>query len=139
MTGILAALGRERLARFFFVGALSSLVDIGLLWFFCEFMGIWYVPAAGLSYSAGILVSYILNKFLTFHDHTCAYLQQLATFAAISVSCLILNVGIIWLLVEVASLNYLVAKVIATACVFSWNYYGQSRITFRGSGTGASP
>jgi putative flippase GtrA len=133
MTGILSAFRQEHLIWFVFVGAASSLVDIGLLWYFCEYLGIWYVMAACLSYSAGIVVSYTLNKFLTFHDHACDYLQQFATFAAISASCLIVNVGIIWLLVEAASLNYLVAKVIATICAFFWNYYGQSRITFRGS------
>ena len=129
--GILSAFRQEHLIWFFFVGAVASLVDIGLLYSLCDGLGIWYVPATALSYSAGILVSYILNKFLTFHDHSCGYLQQLATFATISVSCLIMNVGIIWLLVEAASLNYLIAKVIATACAFFWNYYGQSRITFR--------
>ncbi|HEX3002258.1 MAG TPA: GtrA family protein [Methanoregula sp.] len=91
------------------------------------------LPAAVLSCSVGTLVSYTLNKLLTFHDHACDYLQQFATFAAISVSCLILNVGIIWLLVESVSANYLVAKVIATACAFFWNNLGQSRITFRGN------
>jgi len=139
MTGLLAEFGRERVIWFLFVGAIASLVDIGLLYFLCDGRGIWYVPAAVLSYSVGILVSYILNKSLTFHDHSCGYLQQFATFAAISVSCLIMNVGIIWLLVEAASLNYLIAKVIATACAFFWNYFGQSRITFRVGGRGYPP
>jgi dolichol-phosphate mannosyltransferase len=131
VSDLITAFGREHLVWFFFVGAVSSLVDIALLYYFCESLGIWYVPAAVLSYSAGILVSYRLNKFLTFHDHTRDYLHQFATFAAISISCLLVNVVIIWLLVEIASLNYLAAKVIATICAFFWNYYGQSRITFR--------
>lgn len=139
MKEVLAAFGREHLVWFFFVGAVASLVDIGLLYCLCEYLGMWYVPAAALSYSVGILVSYTLNKFLTFHDNACNYLRQFATFAAISVSCLLVNVCIIWLLVETFSLNYLVAKVFATVCAFFWNYYGQSRITFRENEAGASP
>jgi len=133
MTGILTAFRQEHIIWFFFVGAVSSLVDIGILYYLCEYQGMWYVPAACLSYSVGILVSYTLNKFLTFQDHTCHYLQQFTTFAVISVSCLMMNTCIIWLLVEFVALNYLVAKVIATVCAFFWNYIGQSRITFRGS------
>lgn len=120
------------LVWFFFVGVVSSLVDIGLLWYLCESWGIWYIPAAIVSYGCGILVSYCLNKFLTFHDRTRDYLSQFTTFAVISISCLLVNVCIIWLLVELAVFNYLVAKAIATACAFFWSYYGQSRFTFRG-------
>jgi putative flippase GtrA len=132
MTGWSAAFGREHLLWFIFVGAISSLVDIGLLYYLCEYGGIWYIPAAAASYCCGILVSYGLNKYLTFHDRTRNYLTQFTTFAVISISCLMVNICIIWLAVELASLNYLVAKVIATFCAFFWNYYGQSRITFRG-------
>lgn len=132
MAGWFAAFSREHLFWFFFVGVLSSLVDIGLLYCLCEYGEIWYIPAAVVSYSTGILVSYGLNKYLTFHDETRNYLSQFSTFAAISISCLMMNVCIIWLAVELAALNYLVAKVIATVCAFFWNYFGQSRITFKG-------
>jgi putative flippase GtrA len=131
MTHLLAAFGRKHVLWFFFVGVVSSLVDIGVLYALCEYGGMWYVPAAGFSYCCGILVSYSLNKILTFHDRTRNYLSQFTTFAAISLSCLMVNVTIIWVLVELAVLNYLAAKVIATVCAFFWNYYGQSRFTFR--------
>jgi dolichol-phosphate mannosyltransferase len=131
MTSLLAAFGREHVLWFFFVGAIASFIDISLLYCLCEYGGIWYVPAAIISYCTGIVVSYSLNKVLTFHDGTRDYLVQFTTFSVISFSCLLVNVCIIWLLVELLSLNYLVAKVIATACAFFWNYYGQSRITFR--------
>jgi putative flippase GtrA len=132
VTGRFAALGREHLFWFLLVGVISSLVDLGLLYYLCEYWGIWYIPAAVASYCCGILVSYSLNKYLTFRDRTRNNLLQFTTFAAISVSCLMVNICIIWLAVELASLNYLVAKMIAMVCAFFWNYYGQSRITFRG-------
>jgi|WetSurMetagenome_2_1015567.scaffolds.fasta_scaffold165570_3 putative flippase GtrA len=130
LNGLLSAFGREHLLWFLFAGVVSSLVDIGLLFFFCEYLGVWYLSAAAVSYCCGILVSYCLNKSLTFHDERRNYLMQFSTFAAISFSCLLVNLCIIWLAVEFAGVNYLVAKVIATGCAFFWNYYGQSRITF---------
>ena len=131
MTGWFAALCREHFLWFCFVGVISSLVDIGLLYYLCEYGGMGYIGAAILSYCTGILVSYSLNKILTFHDRTRNYLSQFTTFAAISLSCLMVNVTIIWILVEQASFNYMAAKVLATTCAFFWNYYGQSRFTFR--------
>jgi putative flippase GtrA len=132
LTRLFVAFGREHLLWFVFVGAIASILDIGILYYLCEYQGIWYIPAATFSYCSGIVISYCLNKYFTFHDRAKNYLRQFTTFAVISVSCLMVNICIIWLLVEMVSANYLAAKVVATACAFFWNYYGQSRITFRG-------
>lgn len=130
---------RGHMPWFLFVGIVSSLVDIGLLYSLCEFGGLGYLTAATLSYCTGILVSYSLNKILTFHDRSKDYLVQFTSFAAISFSCLLVNITIIWLLVEMAAFNYLVAKIVATVAAFFWNYYGQSRFTFRAEGYDPRP
>jgi putative flippase GtrA len=130
-----AVANRDRILWFLGIGTLASLADIGLLWIFCELFGIWYLSAAVLSYCCGILISYLLNKGLTFHDRDRHYIRQLSTFAAISFSCLLMNIVIIWLLVTIFSWNYLGAKILATVCAVFWNYYGQSTITFGSSQT----
>ena len=57
---------RSRIIPFFFVGALSSLVDIGLMYYFTTYLGIWYLYSATLSYCCGIVVNYLVNKYFTF-------------------------------------------------------------------------
>jgi len=131
MPDLFAALRREHIIWFMVVGGISSFVDIGLLYYLCEYAGIWYIPAAVLSYCTGIVVSYSLNKILTFHDRNRHYLSQFTAFAAISLSCLVLNITVMGLLVELASFTYMAAKIIATVFAFFWNYYGQSRFTFQ--------
>ena len=122
---------RHRIFGFLLIGILSSAIDIGLLWYLTGFIGIWYLASAGISYCCGTLVSYSLNKHLTFHDASGNYVTQFVTFAAISVSCLMMNLGIIWLLVGIFAVGYLSAKILATAVAFFWNYHGQRTITFR--------
>lgn len=121
----------EKMVGFFLIGVVTSLIDIGLLYFFCTSLGIWYLPAAAASYCCGIVASYILNKYLNFHDRDRHYLVQFSTFTAIAVSCLLVNLCVIWMAVELFSLDYLTGKVIATICAFFWNYHGQKRYTFR--------
>jgi len=125
-----ARICNEKIVGFFLVGIVSSLIDIGLLVLLCSYLGIWYLPAAAVSYCCGIVFSYLLNKYFNFHDPDRHYLVQFTTFAAISVSCLLVNLCIIWLCVEVFSLDYLTAKVVATFCAFFWNYHGQRQYTF---------
>jgi putative flippase GtrA len=121
-----------KITRFFCIGIVSSLVDIGLLYGFTTFLGIWYLVSATCSFCCGTVVSYGLNRHFTFHDTNRYYFAQLSTFAVVSLSCLVVNVALIWLFVEIFLLNYLTAKIIATVIVFFWSYYGQSRITFCG-------
>jgi len=123
--------GHERMIGFLLIGALASAIDIGLLYYLTEFAGIWYIASATLSYCCGTIVSYGMNKYLNFHDGSRQYLSQFMTFAAISVSCLMMNLGIIWLAVEIFSIGYISAKILATLFAFFWNYHGQKTITFR--------
>jgi putative flippase GtrA len=121
----------EKILWFLLIGALSSLIDLGLLYYFTSYLGVWYIVSASASYCCGIFVSYSLNKYLTFHDTTKDYFTQFSTFAAVSISCLVMNLCIIWLMVELLSVHYLLAKVCGISAGFLWNYYGQSAITFR--------
>jgi putative flippase GtrA len=130
-TALVTFLNREKILAFFLIGIISSLLDIGLLYYFTGYLGVWYLLSAFVSYCCGTVVSYCLNKYLTFHNTSRHYLVQFTTFAVIAASGLMVTIGIIWMTVELLALNYLTAKIIAVVCAFFWNYYGQSRITFR--------
>jgi putative flippase GtrA len=121
----------EKIVWFFIIGVLASLVDLSLIYYCTSVLGIWYLASASVSYCCGIVISYSLNKYLTFHDHNHDYIIQFSTFAAVSISCLILNLCIMWLMVELLSVHYLLAKICGISVGFLWNYYGQSTITFR--------
>lgn len=133
-TAVAGNIHSRRIIPFFFVGALSSLVDIGLMYVFTTYAGIWYLCSAALSYCCGIVVNYLANKYITFHDPSPSTAAQFATFAAISVSCLVVNLGVVWLAVTFLSFTPLAAKIVATGCAFLWSYHGQSRFTFREKG-----
>jgi len=127
---VLAGISRTPLIPFFLVGICSSLVDIGGMYLLISLLGMWYLPASVCSYSCGIVFSYFSNRNLTFHDSGRATSAQFAVFAAVSLSCLIVNTGIVWISVSVLSLVPLTGKIVATCAAFFWNYHGQRRFTF---------
>jgi len=132
MTGseILAVLNREKITGFFLIGCFSTLIDIGLLYVFTEYAGLWYIYSATVSYTCGMAVNFILNKYLNFRDTNRNYLRQFLFFALVSMSSLALTLGVLYLAVEICSLNYILGKILAVIIAFFWNYLGQSRITF---------
>jgi len=127
----LMTIANSRIVSFLFIGILSSLLDIGIMYYCITYFGIWYLFASAFSYICGIVFSYTANRCITFHDTSKKYLTQFATFVTIAISCLIVNLGIMWLVVTYLSLAPVPAKIIATCCAFIWSYYGQSRITFK--------
>jgi putative flippase GtrA len=56
---------RTQLVRFAAVGALSALVDFGVLWALMRF-GFGYVAAKAVSFVAGTTTAYLLNRRWTF-------------------------------------------------------------------------
>jgi len=122
----------DRFIRFLASGIVATSVDVGLLFVLTGYFGIWYLSSATASYCCGVLVSYWLNKTITFHDTRIAFFRQFFLFAVISGCSLLLNLLILYVLVNFFILNYLVAKGFAIGVTFLWNYVGQSQVTFRG-------
>lgn len=124
----------RRLVGFCLIGVFSTVIDIGLLFILTAYFGMWYIAAAAGSYCCGTIVSYSLNKYLTFQDDSKNIVVQFSSFATISSGCLLLTIGIIWFAVEHLHFGYLPAKLSAVTGVFLLNYFGQSRVTFREGG-----
>ena len=130
-SNILAMLNKEKIVGFFLIGLFSTLIDVGLLYFFTEYFGIWYIYSATVSYTCGMVANFLLNKYLNFRDPSRNYPRQFFSFALISLSSLALTLGVLYVAVEIFSINYLLGKIIAVIIAFFLNYFGQSRITFR--------
>ena len=128
---ILALLYEEKIVGFFLIGLCSTLIDIGLLYLLTGSFGVWYIYSATFSYSCGMVVNFLLNKYLNFQDTDRHYLRQFFSFALISMISPGMSLGIIYVAVEIFFINYLLGKIFAVIIAFFWNYFCQSKITFR--------
>ncbi|MFN8533214.1 MAG: GtrA family protein [Dehalococcoidia bacterium] len=135
-----------RLARFVTVGALGTVLDVGLFTVLRGLVGIPAVPANVLSYSAGIVNNYLLHRSWTFGDAPRKLVPlQFAQFGTVAISALALNTGLVALLVGPLgglagseTVGDLLAKVVATVSGVAWSFAAQSAWTFRATGKGAS-
>ncbi|MGI0064507.1 MAG: GtrA family protein, partial [Nitrosopumilaceae archaeon] len=55
-------------AKYYAVGASGVLVNLGLLYYLTEYVGLWYFLSYALAISVSITSNFILNKFWTFRD-----------------------------------------------------------------------
>ena len=118
--------------RSIFVGGLATIVDFGFLYFFTEFVNIYYLTSAALAFILGLTTNYILSIVWVFNRRkfTKKWLE-FVIFAIIGIVGLILNELIIWYFTEYVHFHYLLSKVVSTIVVFSWNFLARKFILFR--------
>ncbi|MBX3064110.1 MAG: GtrA family protein [Anaerolineae bacterium] len=128
----------ERFAHFVTVGLTGTLVDFGVLILLKELLGVPLLIANVLSYTAGIVNNFVLNRLWTFPEARGKRLwTQFGQFAAVSAIGLLINTGIVLLLTaplsalfSQAQMGYLAAKLVATVVVLVWNFFLNRYWTF---------
>ncbi len=111
------------------VGAASAVIDFSILIFLTSGCHIFYLISATISFVASAFFNYFCNRFWTFQSRGKKR-QQLPVFFSVAITGLLLNNFILFVGVEFFHLWYVFAKVIATAAVTFWNFFGNKNITF---------
>ncbi|WP_375461135.1 GtrA family protein [uncultured Enterovirga sp.] len=133
--GWLSAIDGALLARqfrtFFGVGLLSAGVHYGLLLSLVEGYRLDPVPATLTGYVSGGVVSYLLNRRLTYRSER-PHAQATWRFALVSGIGFGLTWAFVSLFVRGFGLPYLPAQLVTTGIVLFWNFSAHRLWTFRG-------
>ena len=118
--------------RYTIVGGLSFLVDFGFLYVFTEFLGIYYLVSAAMSFSLGLAVNYGLSRTWVFGKRNLANAWiEFGLFAAIGVVGLGLNELFIWYFTSKIHFYYLLSKIVSTVLVYLWNFFARKYLLFK--------
>jgi putative flippase GtrA len=108
--------------KFSVVGLINTAIDVTLFALLIHVLNWDVLPANILSYSAGILNSFLMNKCWTFQDQKplSRSLKPFTNFVLINVSSLFLSSGAVWIFAQY--LPEMLAKLGSVGLVFVWNY-----------------
>ena len=120
----------QLILKYAIVGATGALVDFVLLFVLTDGFGLHYLVSATSSFILSAWLNYVLNRNWTFRSNGQRR-KQLPIFFIIATLGLFINNNIMYFSVEKIGLHYLLAKVIATAVVTFWNFFGNKYLTFR--------
>jgi len=127
----------NKMAKFGFVGLSGVLVNIGFLYLFTEYMGLYYIIASVVAIEISILNNFLLNDYWTFslRDEVDSFthnrFQRFLSFQCVSIVGFIINIGILYTLTENFGIYYLVSNLIGIVIVFFWNYLINRHITWK--------
>lgn len=142
----------KQFLRYFVVGALAAVVDIGLFIALTTFVGIGYVPANTVAVGAGMVLNYCLSSIWVFQQKTMNIRRDFIPFALIGIAglgiqCLLLYglidqgfafsfAGLFSTLSGITLADELLlsaSKVFVVGTTFLWNFFVRKYVVFERS------
>ena len=119
-------------AKYYAIGASGILVNLGLLYYLTEYVGLWYFLSYALAISVSITSNFILNKFWTFRDSIDSQktIVMYVKFVSVSMLGMAIQLGSIYVLVESLTVYYMLAALISICIAGAINFIINRRWTF---------
>ena len=124
-----------RLIKFSLVGLTGTLINMGLLWLLTEYARFPYLISAVIAIETSIISNFTCHDFFTFSDRHSPtmkiFLRRLLKYNLISLVGLAINMGVLWLLTELADLYYLLSNLFGIISATLWRYFLNLRWTWK--------
>lgn len=121
-----------QLIKFAFVGFIGTIVNLTILYTLTEFFYVYYIISEIIAFFISVINNYILNKIWTFKENIEERLiGKYLKYTIICLISLVVNISILFILVEFFAIWYIFAEVIAIMGGFLFNFIGNKSWTFR--------
>lgn len=108
----------DTIGRFIAVGSVGAVTNIGLLFLLTEYIGLYYLVSAGISFILACGVGFVLQKFWTFREHSTESVHvQAVGYFTISTINFFLNTALLYFLVEKTHVWYILAQIISSGFI----------------------
>lgn len=121
----------HRVARFLFSGGMAVAANLTTLFILVDFLQIWYLLAAIISFTTAVLVSFILQKFFTFNDYTRHKIHmQTGLYLGLQIINLLLNTFFMYIGVDLLQISYLTSQVLIASVMAVSNFFIYKHLVF---------
>jgi putative flippase GtrA len=119
-----------RFLKFGLAGLSGMVIDFGITWICKEKLKLNKYISNSMGFCFAVTNNFLLNRYWTFENASHPFAEQFVTFTAISLTCLIVNNILLYLLVKYFKAGFYFLKLIAIGLVFFWNYFLNFLFTF---------
>lgn len=119
----------RQFVKYFSAALAGYVVDFSLLIFCTEVLNLHYILAAIIGFIAGLIVVYLLsNKYVFGTSKLKSRTAEFGIFAVIGIVGLFLLTALMWILTDLANINYIFSKIVATIIVYMWNFFARKSL-----------
>lgn len=113
----------EQIVKFGVVGVIAFVIDFGVMVFLTEVFGIDPVISATVSFIISVIFNYAASmRYVFSHREGMSRTREFVIFVVLSAIGLGINDLLIWAGTDLASFDYRLVKIFATAVVMVWNF-----------------
>ncbi|MBM6784193.1 GtrA family protein [Enorma massiliensis] len=113
----------EQIMKFGVVGVIAFVIDFGAMVFLTEVFGIDPVISATVSFIISVIFNYAASmRYVFSHREGMSRTREFIIFVVLSAIGLGINDLLIWAGTDLASFDYRLVKIFATAVVMIWNF-----------------
>lgn len=113
----------EQIMKFGVVGVIAFIIDFGVMVFLTEVFGIDPVISATVSFIISVIFNYAASmRYVFSHREGMSRTREFVIFVVLSAIGLGINDLLIWAGTDLASFDYRLVKIFATAVVMVWNF-----------------
>lgn len=113
----------EQIMKFGVVGIIAFVIDFGVMVFLTEVFGIDPVISATVSFIISVIFNYAASmRYVFSHREGMSRTREFVIFVVLSAIGLGINDLLIWAGTDLASFDYRLVKIFATAVVMVWNF-----------------
>ena len=113
----------EQIMKFGVVGVIAFVIDFGVMVFLTEVFGIDPVISATVSFIISVIFNYAARmRYVFSHREGMSRTREFIIFVVLSAIGLGINDLLIWAGTDLASFDYRLVKIFATAVVMVWNF-----------------
>lgn len=111
---------------------IATAVDFGMMILLKEVMGMYYLAAVVIGTLAGGFVGFMLGRYWVFISTEVKSIKQAKKYLVVMAGSFLLNVGGVYLMVEIFHFQYIIAKVIVSIIVgIGFNFFLQRLYVFK--------
>jgi len=118
--------------RYFVVSGASFVFDFGLLYILTDKLHIFYLLSATISYSMGLIVSYLLSVKWAFGRRSMSNkAAEFGIFVAIGLAGMGINALILWVWTGLLGLHYMLGRAVSAVIGYAWKYVARKLALFK--------
>jgi putative flippase GtrA len=121
----------RKISKYLFFSIMATIADIIVLYLLTNFVGIYYLISASISYIIGMIIAFFGNLKYTFkRNHNKKVYNQFISFTIISLIGLVLNLVLMKLFTDYIGIWYIYSKIIAVLIIFFIKYFAHKKFVF---------
>lgn len=131
MKKLIKKLFKSKIIKYSLWWWIAALIDLLALYFFVEMLNIHYILWSILAFCISFLFWFYYQKYVTFTNYNKKHLKQWIVFLIFQIIWLLINISLLYILVDNFWFYYMYIAILNKFIVFIWNYVMNNYFNFK--------